>query len=254
MALHILNEQKSPDAADQIVAALNSLVQHKLHKNQLEHKFRFLKSQNLNHEQALHGAHLSEKDFGTLLKGIQNYRTGMPEQVKPRKLSPGEVEEEKLLAHKKVEEQGLKEDASRKIKILDKMEQLIVSGQLSGGTWANLNKYLGTSAVGTTPETEQFAKLSEQLLPATKSQAELRSEQAKVPNVGQSDQAKLAIINDLKQELKARLGENKQSRTAGIPEGYQAVASLGTAEKGDLRKAGNKIEIFDGSKWVTYKG
>lgn len=262
MALHIMN---APDTdvnwGELIGTGLKNLAHHKINKHTTESKLRFLKGSGLSHEQALHGAHLPEEHFGTLLKNIQDYRTGMPAQK-----TSAEKEDEKLKIQQAHKDKQLKiqqtTEAQRKLGILNKMEQLASSGKLSGGTWANLNKLLGTSSVGTTPETEQFSKLSEQLLPATKSQGELRSEQAKVPNVGQSKSAQLAIIKDLKADLAKQLGQQEEQAIEGIPSGYNPVqyqdesgSMIQEPEEGDVRRStsSGKLAIFKNGSWIPYK-
>lgn len=105
-------------------------------------------------------------------------------------------------------------EAQKKIKILEQMEKLAKSGKLSGGTWANLHKTLGTSSswLGVSPETERFDKLSAQLLPENATEEQIKASTRKVPNVGQSQQAKLAVIKDLKSEFKDKAQEAKRAQ------------------------------------------
>ncbi len=106
-------------------------------------------------------------------------------------------------------------EAKRKLKIVNKMEELAKSGKLSGGTWSRYARALGTSSLfglGVSDETERFDKLSEQLVPENATEQQIISARSKVPNIGHSQKAKLAIIKDFKEDYQEQIQQAEQTQ------------------------------------------
>ncbi len=250
--VQILNRaDNSGDWGKSIASALQQLAHHKIQKNATEHKLRFLKGSGLSHEQALHGAHLPEEHFGHLLKGIQNFRTGM----EPKK-SPIESEEDKLRLKSRIQEENNKKiqihKAKKDLETLNKMEQLAKHGRLSGGTWSNFAGKIGSSAVLTTPDTEVFNKLSAQLLPEDATEEQLKTAQRKIPNTGQSSEAKLRNIKDLKENALRIINGEEFKMEDNVPENYSfAGADLEVGSIAREEKTGNE-RIYTPDGWRDY--
>lgn len=220
-------EDNAGDFGKILGEALQGLAHHKIQQKQTSNKEKFLTEGGFHPEFARELAKQPDNTIQQVLSGLEGFGTQQQEQQGGMGLRPKgnliadrnaiEQERNSLIKeshsyNKQVIDKG--KEAQRKLGILNKIEKLNEQGKLTNGTWANINKKLGTSAsfFGTTPETEQLEKLSAQLLPQGLSQEQLRSEERKVPNIGQSKQARKAIIKDLKGELQKEIDEESVVR------------------------------------------
>lgn len=118
----------------------------------------------------------------------------------------------KISAEKNYEEVVNKaQEAERKATILDEMEKLVP--KVSGGTRSNIARLTGSSALLTSPETQQFDKLAADLLPMGLTQQQLISERLKFPNSGLSTTANRRLIQDLKRKYNKDIEQGQLAET-----------------------------------------
>lgn len=117
-----------------------------------------------------------------------------------------QIKETQKQAFQKIE-QG---DVARKIlPILDEYEEILNQGSISGGAKYSVSKKFGIEGSTTSDDTQVLAKLSENMIPPTRTDAELKSYQARVPNPTQSVGAQRRNLKSYRKRLQQ---EDKEGR------------------------------------------
>jgi len=211
------NQQQSPDISRMVEQAYadNPGLEQRVSPEQLGNMF----MQDMQQQGQQQG-----NGYNNPLQPAQQQRTGLRPRGQSKSAAPvSDAEKQQLKSAQEKSQQYIDtgEQSKKHLEILKEYKNILKSEDIGSPGWFNFSKLTGNTFSRPTQAAQVLSKLSEQLVPPARTDAELRSFQARVPNPSQDKETQLRLVDsqikDAERNIKrARITEDILNKSNGI--------------------------------------